>query len=106
MSFREPNNDLATRFRSTRLLSPVAVLLQQVPLERHVRRPGLTLQEGGAALHPVLNRLQSVLIACTNSSSRILWRALSSMHTAGVSVVKYSSWLPMVEEYLHIYSYL
>lgn len=44
------------------LFSSVAVFLLQVPLERHVRRPGLALQERGAALHPILHRLQSVLI--------------------------------------------
>lgn len=55
------------------LFSPVAVLLQQMPLERHVRRPGLTLQEGGAALHAVLNRLQSVLIGWRNNRRIILW---------------------------------
>lgn len=50
--------------RFAHLFPPVTVFLLQVPLQRHVRRSGLTLQECSAALHAILNRLHSILISC------------------------------------------
>ena len=46
------------------LFPTVAVVLLQQPLDAGLGRAGLALQEGGAALHPVLHGLHCVLVSC------------------------------------------
>lgn len=40
-----------------------------------MRRPRLALQERGAALYPVLNRLQGVLVTCSPQNSKHLLKS-------------------------------
>lgn len=60
------------------LFSPVTVFLLKVPLERHMRRSRLALQERGTPLYSILNRLQSVLIDCRSiRTMQLSWRKIN-----------------------------